>query len=195
MTFPPDSPLKTPIKGHGACPDEFLSTIMASMLALPDAVFAPKPSIPPDTSHDVYSLIVPVLGPWSSVQHRRAAMCEVLRVVPAFESDFNWNEGADTTAGAETPEETETGAFQVSANSMAFDPSLAQCVLSAMGGVTPQLFIAGMKENHTLACQYVARLFRFNTRWSGPSNRGWTTKAVRRDAVNQFQSLLAVQPT
>lgn len=179
----------TPVRTHGAPPVSFLNELLDIATTLPDEIFAPNAS---QGNHDIYNLVAPMLGPWTSLLHRKAAMLEVLRVDGAFESDWHWNEGADTTAGPETPAETETGLWQASFNSVTFDPSLAACVNRHCGGVSAQLFIPAMKSDHAFAVEYVARLFRFNTRWSGPSNRGWIQACVNRDSVNELQSFLAV---
>jgi hypothetical protein len=34
---------------------------------------------------------------WDDLQHRRAAMLEVMRVHAGFESSWNWKQGVDTT--------------------------------------------------------------------------------------------------
>lgn len=174
------------IPNQGRCPVSFLDAIIDNLNPLPDPVFAPN------AITDIYSIVSPILGPWTGILHRKAAMCEVLRVTAAFESGWTWNEGADTTAGPETSLQEEAGAWQVSANSMPLSPdgSLSQCVLRHAGKTDPLTFIAAMKSNHPLAVEYVARLFRFNTRWSGPTNRGWTAQTVSRAAVAEFQTFL-----
>jgi len=48
-----------------------------------------------------------------------------------------------------------------------------------------------MKSNHALAVEYAARLFRFNTRWSGPCNRSWITRAVTPAAVAEIETFLS----
>jgi hypothetical protein len=90
------------------------------------------------------------LGPWTGLLHQKAVMCEVLRVQAAFESDWNWNEGVDVNNHHSMThiEGQETGAFQVSADSMAFDQSLRDCVDRALGSHAPLVFISGMKTNH-----------------------------------------------
>lgn len=173
------------VANHGKPPVAFLDELVSVIKALPDEVFAPNDNV------DIYSLMAPILGPWRGMPHRRAAMAEVLRVDAAFESSWNWNEGADSTAGPENPDEMEAGAWQVSANSMNFDQSLKECVQSAAKSINPFVFQAAMKDNHALAVEYAARLFRFNTRWSGPANRGWIQKAVSREAVAEFETFLS----
>lgn len=176
-----------PVPGHGSAPVAFLDVLVDTIKSLPDEVCAPNSS---QGNKDIYNVMLPVLGPWQGLLHRKAVMCEVLRVVAAFESGWNWNEGADTTAGPETPTEEEAGAFQVSANSMAFDPSLMECVVKYSGSSAASQFIRWMKMNHPLAVEYAARLFRFNTRWDGPVNTGKVASAVCKPAVAEFQGFL-----
>ena len=173
------------IPRQGSPPPAFLDAIIDALLPLPDDVFEADPY------HDIYTVLAPVLGPWTSLLHRKAVMCEALRCIAAFESGWDWNCAADTTAGQETPEETETGAFQFSANSMNLGPGLRQFIIEKLGSDHPAIFIPAMKQHHALACEYAARLLRFSTRWDGPVNRGWVSAAVSRDAVNEFQTFLA----
>ena len=200
--------------GPGAPPTAFLDELFRVIAALPDEVFAPN------ERPDLYSVLAPKLGPWKGTLHRRAALACALMVDAGFESGWNWNEGADTTAGYETPVEQETGAWQVSANSLGFDSSLKDCLARyagavgndetrephgvGAGGVSGKgarmtnadaqltvIFIACMKSNHALAVEYAARLFRFNTRWSGPCNRSWITRAVTPAAVAEIETFLS----
>jgi hypothetical protein len=175
---------------HGAPPVDFLDVIVDSIKALPDNVITPNPHT------NIFDLLKPKLGPaagipWTDILSRKAAMCEALRVAAAFESDYNWNEGADSTAGQETPAQTETGAWQVSADSMGLDPSLRAFIIGNLGSDHPSVFISAMKENHSLAASYAARLFTINTRWSGPCNVGWVLEAAQPSAMTEFQALLS----
>lgn len=174
-----------PVPGHGSAPVEFLDTLIDVIKSFPDEVFAPN-------SHsDIYGVLAPVLGPWTGLIHRRAAMCDALRCIGGFESGWRWTEGADTTAGPETPEEEETGIFQVSFNSVGFNSSLRDCVQQYCDSVHPGPFIANMKSNPKFAVEYATRLLRFNTKWDGPINRRWVSKAVWKPAVAEFQTFLA----
>lgn len=174
---------------QGHPPAAWLNEMLDAIIALPGDVFAVN------DRQDIYTALRPVLAPWQGIIHRRAAMCEALRVLAGFESSWDWNCGADTTAGPETPEETETGAFQVSANSLDFDPSLPECVDRLAGAHTPLHFIFSMKNNHALAVEYCARLLRFSTAWDGPIKRGEVAAAVSRAAVAEFETFLTSQPS
>lgn len=174
-----------PIPGHGSPPAAFLDELLLLLRPLPDALFAPN------GNRDIYSLLSPVLGPWSSIQHRKAVMAEALIVDGGFESDWNWLEGADSTAGPETPSQEETGLWQVSADSMGLDPSLRAFIGARLGTDHPAVFIQAMKSDHALAVEYVIRLFRVSTRWSGPSNTGKLAGAVTRNSVAEWQLAFA----
>ena len=132
---------------HTNPPNSFLDQLIDAINPLPDEVFAPN-----DRS-DIYSVVVNALGPWNGLLHRKAAMCEVLRVQAGFESDWNWDEGVDVNNQHSMThiEGQEAGAFQVSADSMASDPSLPACVDRAVGTDDPLAFINAMKRNHPLA--------------------------------------------
>jgi hypothetical protein len=178
---------------HGCPPNSFLDQLIDAIKPLPDEVFVEN------NRYDIYSVMSGALGPYEGLLHRKAVMCEVLRVQPGFESDWNWNEGVDiTNVNSMTHlEGQETGAFQVSADSMGFDASLPACVGSYNDGKDDVLtFINSMKANHPLAVEYVARLLRFNTTWCGTINRpNMVIAHVRRDAVAEFQIFLAAPAT
>lgn len=179
---------KAKVAEQGEPPDSFLDVVITCAKAWPEEIIAAN-AVP----DDIYARMRPSLGPWTGLLHRRAVMCEVLRVDSGFESGWNFNEGRDTTAGPETPYEEETGILQVSANSLNFDPSLTLCFHHYFPGGGVQQFIDGMKSNHAFALEYAARLFRFDTRWSGPCNRGWLNQWVNRDSVAEFEAFLQAQ--
>jgi hypothetical protein len=158
---------------------------------LPDEVFAEN------DRNDIYSVMEGALGPWNGLLHRKAVMCEVLRVQAAFESDWKWNEGVDVNNEHSKThlDGQETGAFQVSADSMVHDKSLVECVDRHAGSHDPITFIHAMKNNHALAVEYCARLLRFNTKWCGTINDHQQVVAhVRGEAVAEFQALLQSNP-
>jgi hypothetical protein len=172
---------------HESPPNSFLDQLIDAIDPLPDEIFAK------DDRRDIYSVMEGALGPWTGLLHRKAVMCEVLRVQAAFESDWKWNEGVDVNNHHSMThiEGQETGAFQVSADSMAFDQSLRDCVDRALGSHEPLVFISGMQANHVLAVEYCARLLRFNTTWCGTINdHRQVIEHVSRDAVAEFQTFL-----
>jgi hypothetical protein len=176
---------KQHVLNRGIPPDDFLDQLIAWGKSAPDEIFAPNPF------SDIYSSVRNTLGPWEGIQHRRAVMLEVMRVLAGFESSWDWNEGRDTTNPTSvTPDTIEAGAWQVSANSMSFGEELKQLVLAKVGTLDGIAFQKAMKENHPLAMEYVARLLRRTTRHHGPVLRHEIDPWLRPDAVAEFQALL-----
>ncbi len=70
---------KHEVFNRGVPPDSFLDQLVDWGKEAPDEIFAPNPHA------DIYSNVVGVLGPWQGLQHRRAAMLEVMRVLAGFE--------------------------------------------------------------------------------------------------------------
>lgn len=177
---------KKPIgHGHGAPPDSFLTTLVIWAKGEAEYVFAQNGAV------DIYTLMTDALGPFDSPLKRKAVMCEVLRVLPGDESDWHWAEGRDTTAGEQTPEQMEAGAFQVSYDSRRLGPDLA-AFLAANGIMNAQQFQDRIKASPELDLAYTARLLREPyKRWDGPINRGWIAAQVSRDAVAEFEALLS----
>lgn len=177
---------KQPVSNRGVPPDAFLDALVWWGKQAPDEIFAVN------NHADVYSGIVGVLGPWEGLKHRRAAMLEVMRVLAGFESSWNWNAGRDTTNPTSvTPETTEAGAWQVSANSMNFGQELKDLVIARVGSLDGHAFQKGMKEDHELAMEYIARLLRRTTRHNGPVVRHEIDPWLRRDSVAEFQRFLS----
>jgi hypothetical protein len=176
---------KQKVANRGIPPDDFLTQLVAWGKAAPDDIFAANENA------DVYSSIFAVLGPWQSLAHRRAAMLEVMRVLAGFESSWHWNAGADpTNPSSITPETIEAGAFQVSANSMSFGPELKALVLRRAGATDGDTFQKAMKQDHTLAMEYIARLLRRTVNHNGPVKRHEIDTWLRKDAVTEFQALV-----
>lgn len=176
---------------HESPPNSFLDQLIDAINPLPDTVFERN------DLHDIYGVILGALGPYTDLLHRKAVMCEVLRVQAAFESDWNWNEGVDTTNlhSVHHKEGAETGAFQVSWDSMHFDKSLENCLDRLAGAHDVDTFIEQMKLKHPLAVEYCARLLRFNTTWCGTINNAHQVIAhARRDAVAEFKTFLHLNP-
>jgi hypothetical protein len=176
---------KQHVFNRGVPPDDFLDQLVAWGKQAPDEIFAPNPL------SDIYSSVKNTLGPWRDLKHRRAVMLEVMRVLAGFESSWNWNEGRDTNNPTSvTPETIEAGAWQVSANSMNFGQELKDLVQREVGTLDGNDFQKAMKENHSLAMEYVARLLRRTTRHHGPVSRHEIDPWLRRDAVDEFEGLL-----
>jgi hypothetical protein len=176
---------KQKVFNRGVPPDSFLNELVAWGRTAPDEIFAPNPNA------DIYSNVVGVLGPWQDLRHRRAVMLEVMRVLAGFESSWDWNEGVDTTnPTSTTPDTIEAGAWQVSANSMAFGQELKELVLNKVGSLDGDDFQQAMKQDHQLAMEYVACLLRRTVNHHGPVKRHEIDSWLRRDAVAEFQALL-----
>jgi hypothetical protein len=177
---------KQHVANRGIPPNEFLDELVAWGKQAPDEIFARN------TSSDIYSSVLNTLGPWQGIQHRRAVMLEVMRVLAGFESSWNWNEGRDTTNPTSvTPDTIEAGAWQVSANSMNFGQELKDLMLANAGTLDSNTFQQAMKENHSLAMEYIARLLRRTTHHNGPVLRHEIDPWLRRDAVAEFEDFLS----
>lgn len=178
-------PIKSRVLNRGVPPDAFLAELIDWGRTAPAEIFAPRKD--DQWEVDVYTSIKPVLGPWESLLHRRAAMMEVMRVLAGFESGWDWNCGRDVTNRTSvTPTTIEAGAWQVSGNSRAFGQDLRD--LAPMDG---NRFQRAMKIDHPLAMEYVSRLLRHTCRHNGPVLRHEIDPFLSREAVAQFMILLA----
>lgn len=174
---------------HGRPPIEFLEQLVDTLDALPDDVFSEN------EFYDIYAVIKGVLGPYISLKHRKAVMCEVLRVQAGFESDWRWDAGVDITNHHSLAhiESEETGAFQVSFDSTGIRQSALLDFAIQRGIGTAEEFITEMKTDHKLAVEYCARLLRINTTWCGTiKDPSKVISHVRRDAVEEFETLLTL---
>jgi hypothetical protein len=192
MATPPHDPpsryhaLKERVLNRGVPPDAFLDQLVAWGGTASDDIFVPN------AAQDVYSSVVGVLGPWRDLNHRRAAMLEVMRVLAGFESSWDWNAGRDTNNPTSvTPNTIEAGAWQVSANSMDFGQELKDLVMNAVGSLDGNAFQDAMKTNHPLAMEYIARLLRRTVDHNGPVKRHEIDAWLRPDAVEEFLGLLS----
>lgn len=197
---------KRPVLNRGTPPDSFLEELVNWGRAAEDDIFAPNPL------NDIYAKVKPELGPYTSLQHRKAVMLEVMRVLAGFESSWDWREGVDTSRlGADTPENSEAGAWQVSYDARKLFPSKE--LLERFGIVDNPRSIQDdikfqqvTKFNHPFAMEFVARLMRVNTRHNGPLYKGDERLIIRRslrgaehsiypwlsrEAVGEFEALLA----
>lgn len=191
----PDSPFhatRQKVHNRGIPSDSFLMTLVTWAKTAPDEIFAPN-----SNQSDIYTLIAPVLGNatsprWDSLLHRRAALMEAIRVHAGFESSWKWQEGVDVTNPNSMAdiEGQETGILQVSFNSSRLGNGALKEFVKSHGIETAQKFIPAMKENHPLALEYYARLVRINILWAGPLKRKEILPWLRKDAMQEFQSML-----
>jgi hypothetical protein len=176
---------KQHVSNRGIPSTDFLDQLVAWGKNAPDEIFARN------SVSDVYSSVFNTLGPWQNLQHRRAVMLEVMRVLAGFESSWDWNEGVDpNNPTSVTPDTIEAGAWQVSANSMNFGKELKDLVRAKIGTLDGTAFQQAMKQNHPLAMEYIARLLRRTTAHNGPVARHEIDPWLRRDAVAEFHALL-----
>jgi hypothetical protein len=158
---------KAKVLTRGTPPDSFLDELLRWGRFAPEEIFAPN-----ENPADIYAAVKPELGPWQGPLHRRAVMLEVLRVLAGFESSWNWNEGIDSTRhAADTDENSEAGAWQVSADSRRFGEDLHALLRTSAGSLVGVAFQQAMKSDHALAMEYAARLLRHTTRHNGPLYR------------------------
>ncbi|MDP1927563.1 MAG: hypothetical protein Q8K62_03530 [Thiobacillus sp.] len=174
------------VYNRGQPPETFLNELIDWALQAPADIFAKNEKF------DLYSSVIPQLGPWESDLHRRAVMLEVLRVLGGFESSWNWNAGVDVTnPNSNTPCTEEAGIFQCSGDSMSFSPTLKALLLITSADSSCDSFKRTTKSNHQFAIEYCARLLRFTTRHHGPIKDGHIHPWLRRNSVQEFQKFLA----
>lgn len=173
------------IAERGRPPVSFLTELVTwgkkALVASPE-IFAVN-----NNPKDAYAAIKPFLGTqtgidangqpifaWDSLEHRCAAMLELMRVHAGRESSWNWRDGVDTTNARSMANKTaqETGIFDVSFDSEYLDSPDGKHIMEAFGqshGLdTPDKFIPAMKEDHELAMEYYVRLDRVSIAWAGP---------------------------
>ncbi len=179
---------KAKVANRGVPPDSFLKELVEWGREANDELFTANPS-----PADIYASVRPVLGPWHDDLYRRAVMLEVMRVLAGFESSWDWSEGVDTTNATSMKNITgqETGAWQVSFDSIPFGADLKRLVKQTCGTFAPQTFIDMMKSDHEFAMEYIARLLRHTCRHNGPVLRHEIDKWLSRKSVSEFETLLA----
>jgi hypothetical protein len=193
---------KQHVFNRGVAPDDFLNQLVAWGKTAPEAIFADQPG----NEKDIYASVTEELGPFGDILHRKACMLEVMRVLAGFESSWNWNEGiAASRESEDTPENSEAGAWQVSADSVRLGQDLKDLVNREVGTLNGVAFQRAMKAKHPLAMEYIARLMRHTRKQNGPlykaNERSIFKPALqgkeqsiypwlRRDAVAEFQSLI-----
>jgi hypothetical protein len=201
--LPPFKAARAKVFNRGIPSVSFLQELAAWGKSAPDEIFA----VQPGNASDIYANIVDELGPFADLPYRKACMLEVLRVLAGFEASWNWNEGIDTTRlSATTPANAEAGAWQVSADSLAFGQDLKTLVNQKVGSSNGLSFQKAMKANHPLAMEYAARLMRHTRKHNGPLYKGRERSIfpaklqgpeqsiypwLSRDSVAEFQKYLA----
>ncbi len=172
------------VANRGAPPESFLHELLNWARTAPDGLFAQN------ANEDIYSSVRAVLGPYSSVPHRKAVMCEVLRVLGGFESSWNWTCGIDSTNPTSVfPESEEAGLWQVSMNAIAFGEDLKLLTKAKIGTLSYErghLFQRVIKSDHAFAMEFIVRLLRHTTRHNGPAKRHEIDPYLQRTAVDEF---------
>jgi hypothetical protein len=140
---------------------------------------------PNDSKMDIYNSVLPQLGPYTSITHRRAVMAESLIILAARESSWDWNEGRDRSASNTSNETMESGIFQTSCNARSLKPvsDSLKAIMAAHGITTCRQFITDTKSNHTFALEFTAKLLRFRTDHHGPVLRKEINPYLRRACV------------
>lgn len=176
----------SPVYNRGPAPIDFINNLVNWAKNADDEIFNWN------ANYDIYSHVRQDLGPWQGVQHRKAVMLEVLRVLGGYESSWNWQAEHDITNPASTNDCTkEAGIFQCSANSMAFDSSLKELLKSISGKTDCKTFRDITKSNKYFAIEYCARLLRFTINHHGPIKRYDIHPWLSKEAVQEFASLLS----
>lgn len=170
----------------------FLNILIPWAKTATDEIFAARRDDPMET--DIYTSIKSTLAPdgWKNLLHRKAALCEVGRVLAGFESSWNFSEGRDVknTSVSAPLMEIETGIFQVSANSMNFGADLRGLVVTKLGTTAASMFIDGTKSHKEFAIEYGFRLLRHTVRHNGPVLRREIHEYLNIQAVEDFKQLL-----
>jgi hypothetical protein len=194
---------KARVYNRGIAPDSFLMELTDWAKTAPDEIFAPN-AIPVDIYTVIKSSLATEVGKdrfgnpvyaWDSLLHRKAALLETMRVHAGMESSWTWILGVDTTNAHSVSSKTgeETGAFQVSFDSVFLDHSAMWPFAVAHGIDTAAKFIPAMKSNHPLALEFYARLVRISIEWAGPLLRHGSNSVypwLSRAAVAEFEGLL-----
>lgn len=180
----------------------FLDELIAWARTAPDDIFAPN-NVPVDIFTVIKSHLATIVSEnsagrvyrWDSLLHRKAALCEAMRVHAGMEASWKWNEGVDRTnkTSMRNIAGQETGIFQVSFDSTYLGGGAMKPFVVKHNIETPQKFIPAMKKDHALALEYYARLVRVSIRWAGPLLRHGEDSVypwLRRAAVAEFMKLL-----
>lgn len=172
MTF---GAIQSGVFTHGVPPDGFVKEFLDWGKTAAEEIFAPNP-----VKNDIYAKTKAELGPWADLLHRRAAMIHSLLVLAGFESDWDHTEGVDTSRlGADTPENSEAGAWQVSYDARTTAPGLIT-LLQSKGIRNGIEFQRAMKFDHQLSMEFISRLVRYNTLHNGPLYKGDERLKIRK---------------
>jgi hypothetical protein len=179
---------KSKVANRGEPPDWFLEQLVIWGHSAPADIFEVK--LNKTHPGDVFNLLAPILGPWTSPLHRRCGLLELMRVHAGLESSWKQHEGKDPGNHNPDPKSWETGLFQVSFDSTEILKGVMKPFAIAHGINDVNSFIDKMKEDVELAFEYYARLVRWNYQWAGPLKRHEVDEWLSRPSVVELQSLL-----
>ena len=174
------------VHNRGTPPESFIDELIHFGKTAKNEIFEPN------NVFDVYSSVFAELGPYSNIIHRKAVMLECLRVLAGFESSWDWKEGRDITNRTSVTADTiESGAWQVSANSLNFGDDLKKLVRDNINTLDGWKFQELMKTNHQVAIEYAARLLRHTVNHNGPVKRKEINPFLSRQAVEEFKQFIS----
>jgi hypothetical protein len=147
---------------------------------------------PNDSKMDIYNSVLPELGPYTSITHRRAVMAESLIILAARESSWDWNEGRDRSASNTSAETMEAGIFQTSCNARNLKPvsDSLKAIMAAHGVSNCAQFITTTKTNKVFALGFTTKLLRYRTDHHGPVLRGEINPYLRKSCVAAIEARL-----
>lgn len=187
---------KSKVYNRGAPPDWFLSELLEWGKGAPEKHFAPN------STYDIYSSVLPQLGPYKTDKHRRAVMLEALRVLGGFESSWRHTAGLDTTnaSSATNKCQEEAGLWQSSQNATYFGADLKFMQIDQCKNYTQKNiclnFIAcskdsaGNKANRKFVYDFTSLLLRKTVNHHGPVKRKEINPWLSRACVAEFESKL-----
>lgn len=180
----------TEVFNRGKLTQTFLNDMVGVIGAMPEHIFLP------DMEVDMYGKAADKLGPYESTLHRRAVMCEILRVLALFESGGDHTEGVDTSRlGPDTPENAEAGAWQISLDSRKIHSDLRDMLSEYRSDHVPSgikngiVFQQVMKFDPDFSTRYAATLMSHNGMHNGPLYKGAERAIIRSSLRGEKHSI------
>ena len=199
------SAAKDKVYNRGRAPQDFLTFLVGWARDAPNELFDYN------NAEDAYGFIEYKLGPWKAgadfLLHRRAVMCEVLRVLCGFESSWRWDEGIDQSANNGKPyarhiREWEAGILQASSNSMYSYEGCKDYAAELGIGINDheEFRTLSMKQGTfsmkqgTFPIQYGATILRETYKHHGPLRRTENNTAnPQKSSIHPYLSKVAVE--
>lgn len=151
--------------------------------------------------YDVYSSMFPQLGPWTSLEHRAAALANYLEILAGYESSWNPVLGRDeTNPNVDSPWNEESSLYQTSADSIVTKEmkDLFEEYAHMPFAVTDEVarkFISLSKENFDYCTLHTILVLRHTINHHGPAKSKAVNKWLRREAVDEFQKFISASPS